>query len=70
MEALAVAGTLVQVVEGALLVAKESRNFYASYRSSRKDVEAAVNQYALLQKFLGEATSIRQQLLSGNALGK
>ena len=70
MEALAFTATLVQLVEGALLLTKETRNMWISYRHSQREFKVSAKRNSVLENLLAEATSVREQLRTENGLGK
>lgn len=70
MEALAITATLVQLVEGALLVTKGTRNTWISYKQSQRELRILAKQNSVLEKLLAEATSVHEKLRADNGLGK
>lgn len=70
MEALAITATLVQLVEGALLVTKETRNMWISYKQSQREFRISAKRNSVLEQLLAEATSVREQLRTADGLGK
>ena len=70
MEVLAITATLVQLVEGALILTRETGNMWISYKQSPREFRDSSKRSSVLEKLLAEATSVHEQLRSGNGLGK
>ena len=69
MEVLAVAATLTQLIEGALVVSKSSIELYTAYRNATDDAKHVESQNATLSRILVEAKEAQCRLRRENNLG-
>ena len=70
MEILAVAASLAQLVEGAIVVSRASRDVYTAYRSAPEELGSIEKQNEILRSILAEATTIHHRLRNGDTLGE